>query len=93
MEAGALMTTKKTVKALRFTQPGAPQDFCSVVGVPGLLHPQYPAPVGGPGEVPEPIAGLFDKDPGCPVELVSITEAQADEYRKHVDIHRRKAGQ
>jgi len=92
MEAGALMTTKKTVKALRFTAPGAPQDFCSVVGVPGELHPQYPAPVGGDGEIPETIAALFDKDPGCPVELVSITEAQADEYRKALENHHRKAG-
>jgi hypothetical protein len=57
---------------------------------PRPLHPQYPAPVGGPGEVPEAIARLFDKDAGCPVELVQVSEAQADEYRKAVDNHRRK---
>ena len=87
------MTTKKTVKALRFTQPGAPLDFCEATGVPALFHPQYPTPVGGDGEIPLEIAKLFDKDPGCPVELTEVSEAQADEYRKHAEHHRRKAGQ
>lgn len=84
--------SKKKTKALKFTHPGAPQDFCEVVGVPALFHPQYPTPVGGDGEIPLEIAKLFDKDEGCPVKLVDISEAQADEYRKNVDHHHRKAG-
>lgn len=87
------MTAKKKIHALRFTQPGAPLDFNEIQGVPALFHPQHPTPVGGEGEIPLEIARLFDKDPGCPVELTEVSEAQAEEYRKHAEHHRRKAGQ
>ena len=86
------MTAKQKRHALQFTQPGAPLDFCEVVGVPALFHPQHPTPVGGDGEIPLEIARLFDKDPGCPVKLVTISDAQAKEYGEQVDHHRRKAG-
>ena len=85
------MSAKK-VPALKFTAGGAPLEFSYIAGVPGLYHPDFPTPVGEGTDIPLPIAELFDKQPGCPVELVHITAKQAEAYRSLADSHRRKVG-
>jgi hypothetical protein len=85
------MAPAKKVPALRFTQPGAPQGFSTIVGFSGVFHPQHPTPLTDLG-LSEEIAGLFSSDPGCPVELTFITERQANEFRTLAANHR-KAGQ
>jgi len=82
------MAAAKRVPALKFTQPGAPQGFCTVAGFAGVFHPQHPTPLHDLG-LSEEIAGLFSSDPGCPVELTFITERQANEFRALAANHSR----
>lgn len=76
------------VQALKFTQGGAPQDWSMIPGVPGLFHPDHPMPLDEEPGLTVEFAKLLGKDQGCPLELVSISEADAKTYR---DL--RKAGQ
>lgn len=80
--------TDSKVQALKFTQGGAPLAWSMIPGVPGLFHPDHPMPIDDEPSLTVEYAKLLAKDPGCPLEVVSITAAQADEYR-----NLRKAGQ
>lgn len=111
---------KGKVPALRLCHGGAPASWHQVTGLPGLFHPDIPAPVGGEGDLltleaaEEFIAahaaevekaraawdefeaervedGLRDQpipfeEPPCPVELVRITDKQADDAREELQV-------
>lgn len=64
--------------ALRLTLGGAPATWHVVAGLPGAYHPDRLTPAGGgqgwPAVAQARAAGT---DPGCPVELVAVTAADA----------------
>jgi|SRR5215212_1130500 len=68
------------VAALILIQGGAPLEWHVIDGV-GHVHPTIPSPVGGEREPSLEIARKLDKDLGCEVRLVHVTEAQAAEGR------------
>jgi hypothetical protein len=69
------------VPALKLTLGGAP-DTWHIVGTDAYVHPTIPSPVGGDGECTLDRAKELDKDPGAEVELVYVTEKQAEDGRK-----------
>lgn len=75
------MTTKKgTVLALRLTLGGAPIGWHTVGEHPGLYHPVIAVPVDEVGGTAE-WAERLSADPGCPVEVVMVTETDAEAGR------------
>ena len=68
--------------ALRHTLGGAPNTPHIVPGV-GYVQADPPAPVGGHGEPSLDAAVRAAEDPGCAVELVTLTEAKAAKAREH----------
>lgn len=72
------------VPALKLSLGGAPSTWHSVDGLPGFYHPDHPTPVGGPGEAPLELAREYSANDGAPVELVEITERQAETARELV---------
>ena len=73
---------KNDAKGLRLTLPGAPNTGHTIErpGIPGLFWPDSPTPLDGPGLPSAKAAAEADKDPGCPVELVPMTDADLDVY-------------
>jgi hypothetical protein len=66
-------------QGLRLSLPGAPNTPHTVPGLPGYFYPDAPTPVGEPGELSIQAAKEFDKDPGCPLELVDIKASEIDD--------------
>lgn len=69
------------VPALKLTLGGAPTEWHVIRGV-GYVHPEIPSPVGGEGEPSLEVARKLDKDKGCSVKLVEVTEAAAEKGRE-----------
>jgi hypothetical protein len=75
-------TTKAAkVPALKLTLGGAPATWHSVDGLLGFYHPDIPTPLGGPGECPLDVAEAAAANDNAPVELVYISEAEAEKSR------------
>ena len=87
------MTEKKhnagKAPALILTLGGAPNVPHTVDGVYGTFRPDRPTPVGGPGEPTLQQAKDADKNPGVPLELIQIPEADVQGLRKQADADRR----
>lgn len=80
------------VPALKLTLGGAPNTPHRVAGFYGFFFPDRPTPVGGPGDaISEEDARDADKRRGTPLELVEITEKEADEARRFLHEHREAA--
>lgn len=75
------MSSKK-VKGLRLTLGGAPDSPHQIPGLAGYYLPSRVTPVGGPGETPLEVAEEFAGRKEPSVELVEISEAQADKERE-----------
>ncbi len=77
-----------TPKGLRLTLPGAPDTPHVVPGIPGLYRPGTPTPVGGDGDpVNTERATELDADAGVPLELVDMTEMEAEAAREELAGH------
>jgi hypothetical protein len=87
------MATKKGAQGLRFTLPGAPNVPHTVRGHRGRYWPNKLTPVGGPGEVGLELAKASDKDPGIPLSLESMTQADADRRRQEIAAERGRVSQ
>lgn len=74
------MSSKK-VKGLRLILGGAPDTPHQVADLPGYYLPSRVTPVGGPGEASEEQAKEAAARDGAVVELVEISEAQAERER------------
>ena len=75
------MTTKKSaVPALRLSLGGAPAGWHTVGEHPGLYHPVIAVPIDEPGG-DEAWAQRLHDDPGCPLELVHVTDDEAEAGR------------
>lgn len=70
------------VKGLRLTVGGAPLTPHIVPGLPGFYYPHKATPVGGPGEATLEQAQKAAKGRGAAVELVDMTEKEADDARE-----------
>lgn len=66
-------------QGLRLSLPGAPNTPHTVPGVPGYFYPEAPTPVGGEGELSMEAAEAFDKDKGCPLQLVDIKPSEVED--------------
>lgn len=76
------MTTKQgATQALRLTLPGAPKTWHSLGGIDGLYHPDIAVPLDALG-VTEAQARQWTKEPGVPLALEQITQAEADDARE-----------
>lgn len=64
---------------LRLALPGAPNTPHTVAGLQGYYWPSMATPVGAPGELPLEVARKAAADEGVHLELVEITEAQAQQ--------------
>lgn len=80
-KSAAKKSASKKVPALILTLGGAPEEWHIIQGV-GYVHPQVASPVGGEGEPSLDRARELDKDPGCEVKLVHVSETKAAEGRK-----------
>lgn len=69
------------VPALVLTQGGAPESWHVIDGV-GYVHPTIPSPVGGDREPSLEVARSLDRQAGCSVRLVQVTEAEAKRGRE-----------
>lgn len=76
---------------LRLSLGGAPSCAHTVAGLDGWYWTDAPTPVGGPGEVSLERARKADRDPGCPVQLVTMTRSEAVKRRKQIDSWRSHA--
>ncbi|MBA3689784.1 MAG: hypothetical protein H0W82_00025 [Actinobacteria bacterium] len=75
-------------QGLRLNLGGAPAEAHHVVGLHGWFWPDEVTPVGGEGEITLEQAKKAAKDKGTPVELVDMTEAEADKRRKEIEQFR-----
>jgi hypothetical protein len=75
------------VPALKLTLGGAPNEW-HTIGSDAYVHPTIPSPVGGDGECSLERAKELDKLEGADVELVYVTEKQAEEGRASRDAAR-----
>lgn len=73
--------TKKSVPALKLNLGGAPASWHSVADLPGFYHPDIPTCVGETGECPLDVAKAAAEHEGAPVELVMLTEKDAENAR------------
>lgn len=69
------------VPALKLKLGGAPLEW-HIIGSDAYVHPTIPSPVGGDGECSIERAQELDKQKNAPVELVYVTEKQADDGRE-----------
>lgn len=69
-------------KGLRLTLGNAPATWHTVDGLPGYFHPDIAVPIGEIGAVDATNAKKHDKDEGCPVGLVSVTEKDLQRARE-----------
>jgi hypothetical protein len=75
------------VPALKLTLGGAPFSWHTIGNV-AYVHPSIPSPVGGPGECTLEQAEALDQDQGAEVELVHVTEKQAEDGRAARELAR-----
>jgi hypothetical protein len=68
--------------ALVLTLGGAPRGPHRVPGLPGFYRPDVPTPCDGPGEPTLEQAQQLHEQPGCPVALVYLTDAQVKAARE-----------
>jgi hypothetical protein len=80
------------VPALKLTLGGAPNTPHRVGDLPGFFLPDRPTPVGGPDDrISEEQAREADRRRGIPLELVELTQQEADDNRRFMHEYREAA--
>jgi hypothetical protein len=75
------------VPALKLTLGGAPFSWHTISNL-AYVHPTIPSPVDGPGECTLEQAKALAEDEGAEVELVYVTEKQAEDGRAARELAR-----
>lgn len=88
------MAASKEAKryGLRLTLPGAPNTPHTIAGLQGYYWPTMATPVGEAGELPLEVARKAAADPGVFLELVDITDADAQVNKQALDAFRAEHG-